>query len=247
MSRALDVLVVGAVPLELETLRLALGPAEVVPLGRRSLLLGSVGALRVGLVAAGLGKANAAMGAAGALAAARPGLVLSVGVGGAYPAAGLAPGDLAVATEEIYGDEGVETEAGFRGVEEIGIPLWEAGGRRFFNRFPADPGVAEALAAAATRVARVAVGPFVTVSTVTGTAGRARELSDRWAGVCENMEGAAVAHAAAVAGVAFAEVRGISNPVGPRDRPRWNLAGAAAAAGAAAVAFLQGRGRGGAG
>jgi futalosine hydrolase len=51
------------------------------------------------------------------------------------------------------------------------------------------------------------------------------------------MEGYGVATAAAAAGVPFAELRTISNPVGPRDRAAWRLGEALAALTAAAAVW----------
>ena len=74
------------------------------------------------------------------------------------------------------------------------------------------------------------VGDVLTVSTVTGTAARADWLRARWPdAVAEAMEGFGVASAAQRAGAAFAELRTISNPVGPRDRAAWQLPPALAA------------------
>jgi futalosine hydrolase len=67
-----------------------------------------------------------------------------------------------------------------------------------------------------------ASGEILTVSTVTGTHTRAAELTSRHpAAIAEGMEGYGVGIAAVLAAVAFAEVRTISNPVGPRDRANW--------------------------
>ncbi len=52
------------------------------------------------------------------------------------------------------------------------------------------------------------------------------------------MEGAALAHGAAAAGLEFCEVRGISNMAGPRDISSWRFEEASGAAGATAHAFL---------
>jgi futalosine hydrolase len=41
--------------------------------------------------------------------------------------------------------------------------------------------------------------------------------------VAEAMEGYGVACAAQAAGLPFAELRTISNPIGPRDRAAWRL------------------------
>jgi futalosine hydrolase len=43
------------------------------------------------------------------------------------------------------------------------------------------------------------------------------------------MEGFGVATAATQAGIGFAELRAISNPVGPRDRDAWRIGDALAA------------------
>jgi len=59
---------------------------------------------------------------------------------------------------------------------------------------------------------------------VTGTAGRAAELTARHPGaVAEAMEGYGVACAAAACGLRMLEVRAISNAVGPRDRSAWRI------------------------
>lgn len=233
-------LVVGATPGELGALEAALGRPRRGRLGPFPWVRGTLGAAGVQLLCSGIGKVNAALAAGAALARTRPALLLSVGVGGAYPSAGLATGELAVATEECFGDEGVETGRGWQGLEAVGIAVWEdPQGRAHFNRFPADGPSAARLLAAGRSVAPARAGAFVTVSTVTGTARRARFLEERFGGVCESMEGAALAQAAARHGVPFAEVRGISNAVGPRDRASWRLREAADASQAAALAFLR--------
>jgi futalosine hydrolase len=62
------------------------------------------------------------------------------------------------------------------------------------------------------------------VSTVTGTATSTEQLARRYPdAVAEAMEGFGVATAATQAGVRFAELRTISNLVGPRDRSAWRL------------------------
>lgn len=236
--KPLDVLCVGATPGELQLLDASLGKAREGRGGVRPWWWGRVGELRVGVLACGVGKANAALALGPVLESTRPDVVLAVGVAGAYPGSSLAVGEAAVAAEEIYGDEGVETPHGFRGMEETALPLWEAGRARYFNRFPADPGVNAVLAGCGAGAARLGTGPFLTLSTVTGTRERALELECRYAALCETMEGAAFAHAAAAYGAAFGEVRGVSNPVGPRDRASWKIAEAAGAAQEVALRFL---------
>ena len=68
------------------------------------------------------------------------------------------------------------------------------------------------------------LGTVLTVATVTGTAGTAAALRARFPdAVAEGMEGAGIAAAATARGVAFAELRAVSNVVGPRDRDAWQI------------------------
>ncbi|GFP22067.1 futalosine hydrolase [Candidatus Hakubella thermalkaliphila] len=74
-------------------------------------------------------------------------------------------------------------------------------------------------------------GTFVTVSTSTGTSKRAREIERRFStsggAICENMEGAAVAHVCTMYGIPMLEIRGISNIVEDRDKSKWDIKKAA--------------------
>lgn len=233
-------LIVAATPRELQGLLAEVECLSQDAVAGRPLYRGQLGTLKIAAVVSGIGKANAAMATATALQLASAPWVLSVGVGGGYPGSGLDVGDLAVATEEIYGDEGVETATGWQGLEAIGIPVWGGQGREYFGRLPTDADGSSALAGAAAKEGDVVMGPFVTVSTVTGSAARAATLEDRFAAVCETMEGAAIAHAALAAGTRFVEVRGISNRVGPRQRASWQVERAADTACRAAAGWLKG-------
>ena len=212
--------------------------------GSKPLIQGRLAGSEVLLCLGGMGKANAAH--ATALLLSRPGVdaLILFGVAGAYPASGARIGDLAIATEEIAGDEGVLTPEGFRDTEYIGIPLVRTASARFFNAFPASESLLERfLRALASFPVQVHRGPFVTVSTCSGTSLRARELEQRYRGVCENMEGAAAAQTALHHGVPWAEVRGISNMTEDRDLRTWDIPGAAAVAQKAVLAIVEALGR----
>ena len=73
------------------------------------------------------------------------------------------------------------------------------------------------------RVMKIKSGPLVTVGSVTGTQKRAKELARKFGGICENMEGAAIAQVSVIYGIPMVEVRGISNTVGIRDKRMWRL------------------------
>ena len=215
------------VDLEAQPLLAALEGARERVVGRKRALEGTLAGRRVLLLPAGMGKTNAAQGLTALLEANEVSGVIGFGVGGAYPGSGLAVGGLALATREIYGDEGVAAPGAWLSTREIGIPLLECDGERIFNVFELDRAL---VAAAGTVLADAVAGPFVTVSACSGTAARGAELASRFEAVCESMEGAAYAHVAALYGAPFLEVRGISNLVVDRDLSGWRLRDAAGVA-----------------
>jgi futalosine hydrolase len=167
------------------------------------------------VVAVGVGTAAAAAGTARLLATGDYRAVISAGIAGGL---GVAPGGVVLGTASVAADLGADSPDGF-------IPLSVLG-------FGADRlAVDDKLLAALRAVLPGAVeGPILTVATVTGTADGLRAVEGRHPdAVAEGMEGFGVATAAAGAGVPFAEVRTISNPVGPRDRGAWRIGAALAA------------------
>lgn len=229
---------VCSVELEAHALEAALTDAHRVEVGRRPGTRGRLGSVPVLVLPVGMGKTNAAQGLTALLERHAVRGVIGFGVGGAYPGSGLHVGDLALATREIYGDEGVHTREGWISTREIGIPLLQRGEACAFNEFPLQPERVEgARSVLAGRGWKVAAGPFVTVSCCSGTGQRGAELAERFGAICESMEGAAYAHVAAHYEVPLLEVRGISNLVEDRDLTRWRLRDAAAAA-CEAVALL---------
>jgi futalosine hydrolase len=215
--------------------------ADVAPLPGPRLLGWSarIAGQKVYVLVGGMGKTNAARSLTALLERHPVSGVTGFGVAGAYPGSGLSVGDLALATAEHYGDEGVETPSGWIACDGIGIPLLEIEGRQYFNDFPVD-GLRVAAIAEALRNANVVVrlGPFVTVSTCSGTSARAEQIAGRFAPICESMEGAAYAHVAAIYELPFLELRGISNLVEDRDLSRWNLRAAAESAASALVPLV---------
>lgn len=146
-------------------------------------------------------------------------LAVSAGIGGGFPAAEV--GAVAVADAVVHADLGAETADGFLSMADLG---WGA------VRYPVDLGWAAALSHRTGAIR----GAVLTVSTVTGSQQRAdRLLTSHPDAVAEGMEGVGVCLAAARAGVPFAELRAIANPVGPRHRESWRIPDALAALGAA--------------
>ena len=163
----------------------------------------------------GVGPAAAAAGTARLLAARRYRAVISAGIAGGFP--GRAPvGATVLGARSIAADLGAETPDGFRPIEDLGFG---------HSVVAADAGLVKALGEA---LPAAIVGDVLTLATVTGTAGTTERLAARFpAAVAEAMEGFGVATAAGE--IPFAELRTISNPIGPRDRAAWRLEEAFAA------------------
>lgn len=201
----------------------------------------------VEVLATGVGMGAAAAGAATALTAAASrgapfGLAVSAGIaggfgqplGGTVVASSIVAADLGAVTSPASGGEAptpasagaAKAPAGFASVAELGLGT-------------AEHRPASALVRAVAEASGAAAGPVLTVSTVTGTAERARELTDRHPGaVAEAMEGFGVAEAAALHGVPVLELRTVSNQVGPRDPGAWRIPAALAALGTGCAAML---------
>jgi len=233
----------AAVPQETELLRRSLAPCEVRHSHGYDLYRSRIGERPLCLLHSGVGKASAAAAATALIITCRPALLIVLGCGGAYPGSGLEVGDLALATCEIYGDEGVQTPSGFLDMEALGLPLVDKHGKRLFNNFPVAASLLERITPSLGQAAdvagrRLAEGPFVTVSTCSGNSQAGAALARRTGGICENMEGAAVAQVCALHNLPFLELRGISNLVEDRDLSRWDLKRGAEAAQSAVLHLL---------
>lgn len=175
------------------------------------------------VVVGGVGPAEAAASTALALSGGDYALVLNAGIGGGFAPLGI--GDLAVAARCVFGDLGVETPDGFLALDRLGFGT---------VHYDVPPRLAVELA----DVVGGHLGTVLTVATVTGSASTAADLLERWPdAVAEGMEGAGVAAAASRYGVPFAEIRAVSNAVGPRDRAAWDLPTALTALGDAVAAI----------
>lgn len=166
----------------------------------------------------GVGKTGAAAATAARLARGGVRGVVSFGVAGAYPGEGLDIADVVVATEVGVLDEGLETGERFVPFARAGMPVAGAGWTTCdLSLLPG--------AHAPPQGHRVVHGRIATVSVCAGSARLAAERAASGA-LAESMEGAAVAYAATLHGLPFAEVRGISNLCGPREGAPFDLEGA---------------------
>ncbi|MEO7260300.1 MAG: futalosine hydrolase [Jatrophihabitantaceae bacterium] len=219
MSTSIRILVVTAVEAERDAVLAGLagqqgvGAVQGLPVHRAL-----TGAGLLDVVCGGVGPVAAAV-SAGCLLGRGYDLALSAGIGGGFAPAPV--GSVVVADAVVHADLGAETAEGFVSMADLG---WGA------VRHPVDP----VLAAEFSRRTGALTGVVLSVSTVTGSQQRADQLLARHPdAIAEAMEGIGVCLAAGRAGVPFAELRAIANPVGPRRRESWRVEGALAALSAA--------------
>ncbi len=166
----------------------------------------------------GIGAVNAALETQLGILEQRPDLVLSVGIGGAYPEGGAKIGDVVVASQMVYAALGAMDGAQFLNLKELGFALVG----NIFNTIPA-----ASQARGFAQLSNAKFGAILTLETVTGSDARAIELERLFPdAIGEGMEGAGVAHAALKHGIPSVEIRGISNFVGARNRSGWRIGAA---------------------
>ncbi|MFN3265989.1 MAG: futalosine hydrolase [Deinococcales bacterium] len=166
------------------------------------------------IVVSGVGAVSAALATQAVLLESRPELVLSVGIAGAYPNAGLDLADVLVSSSVVYAglgvQQGLRVEAlNLAGAEQV-LPVWDK-------------------AVAFAQNNNLEHGVIATLETVTTDLAKAAAIEAQFGARAEAMEGAGVAQAALRFGVPMLEIRAISNMVG--DRKNWQLQKALAALG----------------
>jgi futalosine hydrolase len=187
---------------------------------------GSLLRAHIPVIATGVGAVNAAHALTRFLERTAVKSIVVCGIGGAYPGSGIPVGSVVCAESEYYGDLGADSPDGFLDMQALGFPL-VSNPVPLYNALPMQifPAV---------RRAR-----FITMNTCTGTDVDARAIEARTGGSVESMEGAAIAHVAALAGIPVGEIRGISNVAGNRDRSAWRVKEAATAAQEALLLWLR--------
>lgn len=215
------ILVIAATEMELHPVRKALGCD--VP---------------VDFLVCGVGPVEAATRVASRLACSpdRYRLAVLTGVAGGYVGSGAALLDICLADRELLGDFGIC--AGDR-IERLPAALTGPTAFLFDSALLSRAGQILAGGRIPYRT-----GSFVTVSCASGTRQRGESLRSLSQGLCENMEGAAVARACQEHRLPCLELRCISNLVEDRDLGRWQLAEACQRGAMAAALLVVGLARG---
>ncbi len=222
------ILIIAAVADELTGLREQLGHLAVDQKAGRMMIQGQLAGSTVNLLETGPGQINTARALTAAIEAERPALVIQTGCAGVFTETGLALGDIGIASQEIDVQLGIEMPEAAPFVSPLPFHILKRGNTRIRNAYPMAPELVDtartclAKAFAATGV-NIAVGPFITVSTITSSDLRAEKYYQTYGALMENMEGAAAAHICIYYDIPFLEIRSTSNRVGRRDKKNWNL------------------------
>lgn len=225
------ILLAGAVSHEIAELARR-ADASLVTEGPWRLAEGRVGDRRVLLLETGIGPAAAAAAVAWVAGHQPVSEVVNLGSCGSYDLE-TAPLEAVVAvTAERFGDLGTRlTDGTWTPGEGLGLgPAADPEGWLPLEPLPLPeaPGFP------------LATGRGLTVHHVTGTDALGAERREIYGALVESMEGAAVALAAARLGIPCAELRGVSNRAGNRDRAGWKTGPAARNAQEVAWAWLEG-------
>ncbi|MFP3983385.1 MAG: futalosine hydrolase [Desulfurivibrionaceae bacterium] len=182
---------------------------ELIPLRER---LG--GNPRVSFLCCGVGPVEAAYSLSRFLAEQSvnpPSGVINFGIAGAYPGTGVDLLDLGLATGEVMADLGVCDSEAVHFLTDSALNIkqeFELDSQPLFKR------AADSLAEENIPFHK---GVFVTLNCASATRERGEFFRNRHQGLCENMEGAALARVCAGFAVDFLELRTISNMVEDRD------------------------------
>ena len=175
---------------------------EIAPLrrlvaGRRGIVLEPIG----------IGAVDAAVGAAGAIARARPARVIFVGTAGIYGSTKEVPA--AIGTAVVAGEIVCVSTSALKGEAYLPGPM------------VLRVSTSRSLRAALTDGRAGRPGMVACPLAITRSAALGRRIAKATGAALENLEAFAVARAAAAAGIPFAAVLGVANRVGPLGHEEW--------------------------
>jgi futalosine hydrolase len=225
--------VVAALEQELVLLVAELDARLETPRGNYPHHVAAAGPGLVRLVALGVGVVSAALTLGRLAALGLPEAAVMVGSAGALPGSGCGMGDLVAADEEVLAELGVLVGPGLGDAGEMTL----AG----LQRVALDRSLVDEVTAAVEPAVGVRRGSLLTVVGVSADPEQAEARARRFRALAENMEGYALALAGRCFGFRTAEIRGISNRAGDRDKSRWDLTTAQERAQLAVLKYLKRR------
>jgi futalosine hydrolase len=237
------ILILSATEEEISLLINRIENSQTAPIAYRKAVSGRIGDVHVMVMITDPGLVNTAQAVTAAIEKKRPALVIQTGCCGAFKKSGLKIGDIAMATEEIDAQLGIESSNADNLADPLPFRIMHNQGGPFFHRYPVDARWLEKLDQPLSWLKKRGIsinkGPFVTVSTITSSDDRARALFKRHGAIAEQMEGSAAAHVCALYEIPFIEIRGVSNMAGLRERQTWDIPLAAKNCSEAMILFIE--------
>ena len=171
-------------------------------------------AVTLGVTGVGVAAACTTLGAFCGMA--QPDFMVMVGSAGSLPGSGLRTGDMVVAETEILAELGVVAGPGVGDTHDMKLP-------GVMQEIHMDQEASSLLLGHANVVGKAVYGRMLTVVGVSANGNQARDRARKFQALAENMEGYALALAEHRFGCRTAEIRGISNGAGDRDKSRWDF------------------------
>jgi len=221
------VLVVSATPSEIAPIVAQLRPASE---RRSNPTAYSRAGHDVDVLITGVGMVAAAAWCSRTLAVTPYDVALNFGLCGSFDPA-LAPGSVVHVTSDRIAELGAEDDDTFLTIQQLnllGDDEYPFRGGRLVNTAPPESASLGALPAV----------DGITVNTVHGSGRSIATVMRRFAPQVESMEGAAFMYACLIHGLAFAQVRAVSNVVEKRNRDAWRVADAISTLHVAALSIL---------
>ena len=223
-----DIIVSAAVEEELSKLIDSIESQVFSSVGGRRVARGYIEGKPVRALITGPGSVNTVQSLSAAIETARPSLIIQTGCAGVFRESGLNIGDIGIATEEIDIQLGIEAEDSRQPLNKLPFSTIKSDKVDIKNRYPLDVVLVNRALETLKSVFEensigVMKGPFVTVSTITATDNRAKDIYKHYSPCMEGMEGAGAAHLSIHYDIPFLEIRSASNFVGKRDKSSWDL------------------------
>ena len=194
--------------------------------------VGAMGEHMVTLGVTGVGVVAAATTLGAFCGIARPDLMVMLGSAGSLPDSGLRVGDMVVSETEILAELGVVAGPGIGDARRMQLPS-------LMREIHLDPSLSSRLLDHAMAMGKAAYGRSLTVVGASANGDHARDRATTFRALAENMEGYAVALSGHRFGIPTAEIRGISNQAGDRDKSRWDFKKALAPPQKAVLEYLR--------
>jgi futalosine hydrolase len=177
----------------------------------------------VDVLVTGVGMVATAAWTSRVLTESRYDLGLNLGVCGSFDPA-FPPGSVVHVASDRIAELGAESDDGFVSIDDLGLPAEYT----FVNAAVPENAALSGLP----------IASGITVNTVHGSEESIATVVRRFNPDVESMEGAGFMHACQIHGIAFAQVRAVSNIVEKRNREAWTLDEAIAALARAALDIL---------